>query len=144
MLGCFGVSIIHWNTVKALTLLVHAGMFWCFHNPLNTVKTLTLLAHVGLFWCFHNPLKHCEGSDTISACWDVLVFPWSTETLWLWRLWHFQCILGCFGVSIIHWNTVKALTLLVHAGLFGCFHNPLKHCEDSDTFSACWDVLVFL
>ena len=26
----------NFNILKTLTLLVHAGLFWCFHNPLNS------------------------------------------------------------------------------------------------------------
>ena len=25
--------VYNFNTLKILTLLVHAGLFWCFHNP---------------------------------------------------------------------------------------------------------------
>ena len=86
-------------------------------------------------------LQHCEDSATFSARWVILVisminfytvktrplsvhaglfwlFPWSTSTLW--RLGHFQCVLGYFG---------------------SC-HDQLLHCKDSDTFSACWVILV--
>ena len=29
--------------------------FFRIVSNLNTLKTLTLLAHAGLFWCFHSP-----------------------------------------------------------------------------------------
>ena len=28
--------VSNFNILKAVTLLVHAGLFWCFHNPQNS------------------------------------------------------------------------------------------------------------
>ena len=31
----------NFNTLKILTLFVHAGLFWCFHNPPNSDNSST-------------------------------------------------------------------------------------------------------
>ena len=34
----FDSIVPNFNMVKTLTLLVHAGLVWCFHNPPNSDK----------------------------------------------------------------------------------------------------------
>ena len=33
--------------------------FFCIVSNVSVLKTLTLLVHAGLFWCFHNP-PNCD------------------------------------------------------------------------------------
>ena len=46
----------NFTTLKILTLIVHAGLFWCFHNPLNSniyYRIFSLTCRCYLFTCIH-------------------------------------------------------------------------------------------
>ena len=111
----------NFNSLKTLTLLVHAGLSWCFHNPPNSdtdhrIFTMRMSSFCGWqrrgSWVYPNRQK-MEG--------QVISYPTVTHN-------------NTDGSSVFfriasNFNSLKTLTLLVHAGLSWCFHNP----PNSDT-----------
>ena len=76
-------TVSNFSIMKTLTLLVHAGLFWCFHNPPNSnldyrifnVRHSGTLLLLLLLLLYSVRLQHHENSDTFSGRWVILVFP---------------------------------------------------------------------
>ena len=72
MPGYFGVSII------LLTILVHAGLFWCCHNPPNSDMDCSILnVSVRSFsMCIHSVVEPSLMWGSFTLCMHMARGPW--------------------------------------------------------------------
>ena len=118
----FSQIVSSFRALNALTLLVHVGLFWCFHIhstwTMTTASITCTYIYIYMYVVFLHTYTHRKPRFKVPV---------------LWRLWHFWCLLGYFGVFIYIWSF--HIYIYTHKGLVLKSHTK-SVCQET---SVCFD-----